>query len=483
MLNKSLQKVKFLCFFSNFYFFHVFIYIEDISISVYRRSWMNNMNVDSVKNQMCVFPSPQNKVLGEGSIGKHYISNITNTQPSTQSISFKANSNNFSKRFWKLFSDLSDYMKEPSEMVSAIIQAIGTSIVAPIAILSSPNRHVHNKEEEKCAKEKKRFQAFRQPFSALIALFFQIPATIAIARTFDYYAYNKPIEAFKDKQIGALVPDSKYLARQARKAMKQNAKPELLEEWKKELEYAKDISKAKEDFKKAKCEEYRITGIELSDEKLEKMANDNKKLDKFISNKMASDKRDKLMTIKMNELRNNGFDPKIEDVDLVTKDYKDKAKELYKDEFKALEKDSLSWFDKCVKTMGFSNKRVSKFNKEESKLATQKGLEILKQEKPELLKDTTKKLEQYIKNANEKATKTYNNKKFWIQLATNLVMVAVSCTVLNWMHPKFMDFLDGMKQAKKEDEERKAAKNNIIDNAFENRFNNDTDSKKDEVRA
>lgn len=52
MLNKSLQKVKFLCFFSNFYFFHVFIYIEDISISVYRRSWMNNMNVDSVKSQI-----------------------------------------------------------------------------------------------------------------------------------------------------------------------------------------------------------------------------------------------------------------------------------------------------------------------------------------------------------------------------------------------------------------------------------------------
>ena len=443
------------------------------------------MNVDSVKNQIFINQNPQNGILGESSIGNtHYVSNMINTQqPLTQGISFKANGNNFSKRFWKFFSDLSDYMKEPSEMVSAIIQAIGTSIVAPIAILSSPNRHVHNKEEEQSAKEKKRFQAFRQPFSALIALFFQIPATIAIARTFDYYAYKKPIEAFKDKEIGTLVPDNKYLARQARKAMKNNAKSELLEEWKKELEYAKDISKAKEDFKKAIREEYRITGIELSEEQLEKMANNNKKLEKFISKQMASNKRDSLMSAKVKELINTGFNPTINDVDLVTKDYKDRAKELYKDEFKALEKDSLSWFDKCIKTMGFSNKNVSKYNKEESQLATQRGLEILKQEKPELMKDGAKKLEQYIKNANEKATKIYSNKKFWIQLAINLVMVAVSCTVLNWMHPKFMDFLDGMKQAKKEEEERKAAKNNVVNNAFENRFDNSADSKKVEVRA
>lgn len=443
------------------------------------------MKIDSVKNQISVNQNPQNRVLGGSSFSNtHYVSNTINTQQTNiQGISFKANSSNFSKRFWKFFSDLSDYMKEPSEMVSAIIQAIGTSIVAPIAILSSPNRHVHNKEEEKCAKEKKRFQAFRQPFSALIALFFQIPATIAIARTFDYYAYKKPIKAFKDKEIGTLVPDNKYLARQARKAMKENAKPELLDEWKKELEYAKDIAKAKEDFKKATREENRITGIELSEEELEKMASNKKKLEKFISKKMASNKRDSLMTAKVNELINTGFNPTINDVDLVTKDYKDKAKELYKDEFKALEKDSLSWFDKCVKIMGFSNKNVSNYNKEESNLATQRGLEILKQEKPELIKDELKKLEQYIKNANEKATKTYSNKKFWIQLATNLVMVAVSCTVLNWMHPKFMDFLDGMKQAKKEEEERKAAKNNVVENAFENRFDNSEDSKKVEVRA
>ncbi len=230
-------------------------------------------------------------------------------------------------------------------------------------------------------------------------------------------------------------------------------------------------------------EEYRIRGIELSEEELEKMANNNKKLDKFISNQMASNKRDSLMSAKVKELINTGVNPTINDVDLVTKDYKDRAKELYKDEFKALEKDSLSWFDKCIKTMGFSNKNVSKYNKEESQLATQRGLEILKQEKPELMKDGAKKLEQYIKNANEKATKIYSNKKFWIQLATNLVMVAVSCTVLNWMHPKFMDFLDGMKQAKKEEEERKAAKNNVVNNAFEDRFDNSADSKKVEVRA
>ena len=65
-----------------------------------------------------------------------------------------------SKRGWFIFGQASDYMKQPSEMVSAIIQAIGTSIVAPIAIMVSPNKSkVHTKEEEEAAKEKRVFQA------------------------------------------------------------------------------------------------------------------------------------------------------------------------------------------------------------------------------------------------------------------------------------------------------------------------------------
>ena len=442
------------------------------------------MKIDNVKNQMSIPPSAQEVALGMRlNAGMHNVSNTIAQQPISHTVSFKGGSS-FSEGFWRIFRDLSDYMKEPSEMVSAIIQAIGTSIVAPIAILSSPNRHVHNKEEEAKAKEKKRFQAFRQPFSALIALFFQIPATIAIARTFEYYAYKKPIKIFKDKDIGTLVPDNKYLARQARKALKENAKPELLEEWKKELEYAKDIAKAKEDFKKATREEDRITGIVRSEEKLEKLVNNRKKLDKFISKKMASKKYDTLINAKIKELLDSGFNIDIKDTDLVTKDYKDRAKEIYKDEFKSLEKDSLSWFDKLLKMMGMSNKKVREFNNEEGKLATQRGLDILKQEIPDILDNSGKKLELYIKNANARATKVFGQKKFWIQLATNLVMVAVSCTVLNWMHPKFMDFLDGMKQAKKEEEEeRKAAKNNVVNNAFEDRFDRSENSKKVEVRA
>ena len=187
------------------------------------------MKIDSVKNQIFVNQNPQNDFLA-GSL--HGVSNAINPyQLNSNSVSFRGNAD-FSKRLWMYFRNLSEYMKEPSEMVSAIIQAIGTSIVAPIAILSSPNRHVHNKDDEAKAKEKKRFQAFRQPFSAIIALLGQVPAVVAIKKSFDHFAYVKPAKIFGDETLGTLIPDKKFLAKQAKKALKENADSKLLEEWK-----------------------------------------------------------------------------------------------------------------------------------------------------------------------------------------------------------------------------------------------------------
>ena len=72
---------------------------------------------------------------------------------------------------------------------------------------------------------------------------------------------------------------------------------------------------------------------------------------------------------------------------------------------------------------------------------------------PELKKvfsgDKMARLRKYVENRDVKSQKLYSNKVFWITLATNLVMVAVSCLALNWIHPKFANFVDGIK-AKRE---------------------------------
>ena len=435
------------------------------------------MKVDSVKNQNFVDGFASKNLCEEGFAGTRYLSDNVNSHQTMQTVSFKAG-NGFSKNSWRVFKNLSDYMKEPSEMVSAIIQAIGTSIVAPIAILGSPSRKAHTEEEKKEAKEKKVFQAFRQPFSALIALFFQIPATLGIAKIFDYFAYKKPLDVFKDKKLGALIPDKKYLEKQAKKALKDNADSALLEEWKNELESVKDKEKIKEAFRKSKEDEALVEGTEISSEQMEKMLNNEKKLKKFTAKQMASAKRESLIQLKIQELKDKDF--KIKDIDLVTKDYEERAKETFKKEFEELKNKSLTGFDKFIKLMGLSNKNISKFDKAEKELAKQRGLDILKKDHPGILEDAAKKFEQYIRQVDEKSIKVYNNKKFWIQLLTNLAMVAISCTVLNWMHPKFMEFFEGMKQAKREQENR-IAKFASARNSSESDGSND--SKKVEVRA
>ena len=412
------------------------------------------MKVEKVQNSVCgnshEFAENPNK---EAANVRDFVRNKTNTV-SKDIVSFKAKDGNFSKKAWFIFGETSEYMKQPSEMVSNIIQAIGTSIVAPIAILASPNRKkVQTPEEAEAAKEKRVFQAFRQPFSAIIALAFQMPATMLIAKTFDHFAYEKPINFFKDETLQNLIPDKGYLTKQARKAMIPNADPKLVEEWKSELEYAQNTDQIKEDLKKEIKRKYNNYSIELSDEKLEKMASEKKRLNSFIAEKMASLKHSRLLDAKVEELKSKTFD--IKDVDLVTAEDKDLARERFKDEFKALKSEKLNWFDKCIKIMGFGNGRIKQYNDAENALAKQKALELLKADKPEIFSSPAERFKQFIKNRDENATKIYKNKKFWIQLVTNLVMVAVSCTVLNWMHPKFMDFWNGVKLAKKEEEQKK----------------------------
>jgi len=369
---------------------------------------------------------------------------------------------NIPKHFWMGFRNLSDYMKEPGEMINAIIQMFGTLIIAPIAIMCSPKKKCkcskctpvsQNENPEQIAKkdkEKKLFQALRQPVSAALAFGFQVPTTLGIAKILNYYTYQNPLECFKNKEIGVIIPDKKYLRRQAEKALNQNAKPQLVQAWQQELANVQNRDALRAEFMDKIRKDYQEVGIELSDDKLQKMAANKKKFTKFIAEKMAAAKQDRLLAEKVDILSKTK--QTIRDIELVTEDYKNLAKEKFAKEIKAMyEKANLTWFDKFLQLMGISNKKLKNLADREGAFAKGKGLILMKQDMPEVFSNTTQKLKKYAENANFKAQKIHSNKIFWITLATNMVMFAVSCVALNWLHPKFATLIDKIRGKKTDD--------------------------------
>ena len=386
---------------------------------------------------------------------------IYNSVNKQNQVSFKSNSN-FSKKSWLIFRQLSDYMKDKSELTSAWIAFIGTGGIAPFAIMLSPSKsktkykHEISEEEKENAKAKKFFQAIRQPISAFLAFCFQLPTTLGIAKLFDYFAYKNPKKVFKDPVIGNLVPDKGYLKKLAKKILSGKADAKLKSEWAEELKIAEDSEKITTELMNKLKQGYEEVGISISDEKLRKMANKKSRRNKFIAEKMADAKHKKLIDEKVASLDHDKF--KINDLDLVTEDYQNLAKHRYKEEFKALEKDTkLNWADKFIKSMGFSNKKLKNLSDKEKNLAKEKGLILLQQDNPGILTDKTAKFKKFVETKCASAQKLYGNKVFWFTLISNLFMVAVSCTALNWLHPKFASFIDGIKLAKREEKERQSA--------------------------
>lgn len=384
---------------------------------------------------------------------------IMHNNPATQalnglardSVSFKGGNISASKRFWLFFRKLSDYMKEPSEMTNAQIAAIGTGGIAPFAIMCSPSKKTKTEEDKKAAREKKFFQAVRQPVSALLAFGFQVPTTIGIAAGLNHLAYEKKLKFFDDEILGQLIPSKKYLKKQAKKVLNGKADEKLLGEWQAEVSIPKKFNELKTELIEQLKQDYEEVGIEVSQDKLEKLAEKKKKKNAFIIDKMVASKRKRLIDAKISELSIGNV--KIEDADLVTSDYQNLAKLRHKEEFKKLRQEAnLSWFDKFIMSIGISNGKISKLDKAEKALAKEKGLEILRAESPEIFKNKMSKLRKFVENKDAAAQKLYGNKIFWLTLVTNLFMVAVSCIALNWLHPKFAEFVDGIKMAKAEKE-------------------------------
>jgi len=324
------------------------------------------------------------------------------------------------------------YMKDVSEITNAFIAAIGTGIIAPAIIMVSPGKG--DKEDQ----DKKFFQAIRQPLSAGLALAFQVPMTMLLNRGFDNLAYVKKASMFDDEVIGSLIPDKKYLKKGITKAEVQEMQAKF-----------DDIIEGKslrQELENKIREEYKDVGLDVSDEELAKRVKKDK--DKFLRDKIVDEKHDNLLRAKVQELKDKHF--VINDTDLVTDDYRSAVKEKlrYKDAYNEIAKKpelKLSWFDKTIKMMGFSNKRIKNLEEAQKAFTTEKGLELLREDKPKIFTDQMEKLKKFLENKNKEAQKTFQGKKYWFSLLVNLFMVTASCYALNWAHPRLKEQIDKYK--------------------------------------
>lgn len=356
--------------------------------------------------------------------GKKQTAAATGSVQTSDSVSFQGMAIPKSKL---AFTRLCNFMKDASEITNAFIAAIGTGIIAPAIILVSPGKG--DKEDH----DKKFFQAIRQPLSAGLALAFQVPMTMLLNRGFDKLAYEKKLALFNDEVLGTLIPDEKYLSKCVTKAEIQAMETKF--------DDAVEGKTLREELENKIREEYKNVGLNATDEQVEKRVL--KEKNKFLRKKIVEEKHTNLFNAKVEELKNKGFD--IKDKDLVVDD--DRMLALQNKETKAAydaiakkPEYKLSWFDKTLKTMGFSNKKIKALEAAQKDFATEKGLEMLK--KDSAFADEIEKLKKFLKNKNKAAQKTFQGKKYWFSLFVNLFMVTASCYALNWAHPRLKEQID-----------------------------------------
>lgn len=366
--------------------------------------------------------------------------NAAVSKPKQQEVAFKAGpvgAGNGGKKFWLMLRRLGNEMKSITEIKNAFVAAIGTGIIAPIIILVSPGKG------DKKDKDKKFLQALRQPLSAGLQLGFQVPATIAINRGVDKLAYDKQVKFFKDDVIGDLIPSDKHMAKKVT--------PEEIEALSEKFEEVIDGKSLRQELEAKIKVDYDEVGLKISDEDLAKRVEKEKK--GFLREKIARKKVEDIKNAKIQDIiANPDKYPKIaniQPIDLVTEDYQNLAEQRFKTEFAKLEKDAnLSFFDKTLRLMGFDNKKTKALDEAQKAFKKEKGLEILKQEKPEIFENQAKKIKNYIEAYQKDANKYFGNKKFFISLLVNLVMVTISCFALNWIHPRVNKLIENKKAEK-----------------------------------
>ena len=375
------------------------------------------------------------------------------------SVQFKGGSD-FSKKAWHKFKKLSDFFKESDEIVSQIIQFIGTAAIAPFAILVSPSKGEAKKLPKEQQKEKKRFQALRQPISAFIAISLTFPLTMMTKKVMNNLAFEKHSQLFNDKELeyngkkvdfGQLITSKSYLTKKVRKQLEKNGLTEEAISKIEGFDGKMDLAAVKNEFKELIKNDYADSGIKLSEEQLEKLASKKGPFRKFVSEKIAGEMYNKEILAKVEDCRNKPGFQNIEDIQLVTDKYKTLMKNDYKEEFSQLRKNSkISVIDELVESWGVKTKKMKLFRDAEDKLATEKGLEYLKKAEPELFTNSSKKLHNYVENLNTKAQSVFKRKTDLYSMVISMAGMAVSCLILNWVHPKFANFVDGLRDKRKE---------------------------------
>lgn len=360
---------------------------------------------------------------------------VKGAQITAPQVSFTGKGDKLAKQAWLKLKNLSSSMNEVTEFTNAFIAAIGTGIIAPAIILCSPGKG--DKED----KEKKHFQALRQPLSAGLALGFQVPATFLVNGAINNLAYknNSTLahKFFDDEVLGALIPDKKYIAKHV-------TKDEIAAL---ETEFNAPYSALERKLENKIRTNYEEVGLELTEEKLVKEVNKGKK--KFLKDTAVERKHNSFLESKLRELSAKNID--IKDKDLVTGEIKDLITYRHKEQLAQIEKEAnLSVFDKAADLMGFETKKLKNLKARKDAFSTEKGLELLREESPELFTNQTEKLKRYINVRNAKAQKIFGNKKFWLSLGVNLFMVSASCYALNWAHPKMKALIDKFKAKKQE---------------------------------
>lgn len=399
------------------------------------------MNTNKVQNRVYVSDRTLNRTVKKSNY-------VPYTSLPKNNVSFKGSSGDFAKKFWFQLRRLGNQMKDNTETQNAVIAAIGTGIIAPAIILVSPGK---GDEQDK---KKKFTQAIRQPISALFALGFQLPATMIITKKMDELVFEKHTKAFKDKYIGDIIPNEKYLAKKVT-----NKEISALEADFEKIVNGKSLRQELEAIIK---EGYEEVGLTISNEELAKQVSKDKQ--KFLRGKVAKQKYNELIEQKLEDIIKNKdgmYDEinkiirNIKDIDLVTEDYMNAAAQKFETEYKAIEKRfNLSFWDKTVQILGFENKKLKDLKKEQDIFKRTKGLELLREDSPGLFKNQKMKMKNLLENYQAKATKALKGKTFWTSLAVNVCMIVASCFALNWAHPIVNKFLEEKMSGEKTKEQK-----------------------------
>lgn len=145
------------------------------------------------------------------------------------------------------------FQKNQSEVMNILVNAVGTSIVAPIMISNNPISSVKDKNDKDALADEKstrKYSALRQPVSAVLAVGTQAGIVIPFNKLIDNLANNGELGFIDDLRIRQ---SNSYLKSQAKKKLeKENPDFKKLPKAEREEQIKKEVVKeAKKQYKKS----------------------------------------------------------------------------------------------------------------------------------------------------------------------------------------------------------------------------------------